>query len=45
MSQLKIYEGEVNAGLLNDMVAFVLETAGAGHPQRQLIRGHSLILI
>ena len=33
MSQLKIYEGEVNAGLLNDMVAFVLETAGAGRSE------------
>ena len=42
MSQLKIYEGEVNAGLLNDIVAFVLETAGAGHPQRQLVRGRCL---
>ncbi|MEY8312879.1 hypothetical protein AALA61_13010 [Oscillospiraceae bacterium 42-9] len=42
MSQLKIYEGEVNIGLLNDIVAFVLETAGAGHPQRQLVRGRCL---
>lgn len=42
MTQLKIYEGEVNLALLNDIIAFVLETAGADHGQRRLVRERCL---
>ncbi len=42
MSQLKIYEGEVNLALLNELIAFVLETAGANHTRRHLVRGRCL---
>ena len=42
MTQLEIYEGEVNLALLNDIIAFVLETAGADHGQRRLLRERCL---
>lgn len=42
MTQLKIYEGEVNTSLLNDIIAFVLETAGASHAQREFVKERCL---
>lgn len=42
MSQLKIFENEINLELLNEIAAFVLETAGAGHTQRRSMKGRCL---
>ena len=45
MTQLKIYEGEVNTSLLNDIIAFVLETAGASHAQREFVKSAACFTI
>lgn len=42
MSQLKIFENEINLELLNQVTAFVLETAGAGHAQRRSMKERCL---
>lgn len=42
MTGLKIYDGIINTALLNEIIAFVLDTAGADYSQRKELTEHCI---